>query len=62
MARGLTGVRVVLPADLWRDKILRGHPELAQAILDRDDELRITIPESVKASADDLAAVYRRSV
>ena len=27
----------------------------AQAILDRDRELRITIPESVKASADDLA-------
>lgn len=27
----------------------------AQAILDRDGELRITIPESVKASADDLA-------
>lgn len=26
-----------------------------QAILDRDSELRITIPESVKASADDLA-------
>lgn len=27
----------------------------AQATLDRDGELRITIPESVKASADDLA-------
>lgn len=27
----------------------------AQAILDRDGELRITIPESVKASAEDLA-------
>jgi uncharacterized protein YuzE len=27
----------------------------AQAILDRDGELRITMPESVKASADDLA-------
>lgn len=27
----------------------------AQAILDRDGELCITIPESVKASADDLA-------
>jgi hypothetical protein len=27
----------------------------AQRILDRDGELRITIPESVKASADDLA-------
>lgn len=27
----------------------------AQAILDRDGELRITIPESVKASANDLA-------
>lgn len=27
----------------------------AQAILDRDGELRITIPESVEASADDLA-------
>lgn len=26
-----------------------------QAILDHDGELRITIPESVKASADDLA-------
>ena len=28
----------------------------AQRILDRDGELRVTIPESVKASADDLAA------
>ena len=28
----------------------------AQRILDRDGELRITLPESVKASADDLAA------
>lgn len=27
----------------------------AQRILDRDGELRITIPESVKASADELA-------
>ena len=27
----------------------------AQAILDRDGELRVTIPELVKASADDLA-------
>lgn len=27
----------------------------AQRILDRDGELRITIPESIKASADDLA-------
>jgi uncharacterized protein YuzE len=27
----------------------------AQALLDRDGELRITIPESVKTSADDLA-------
>ncbi len=27
----------------------------AQRILDRDGELRVTIPESVKASADDLA-------
>jgi hypothetical protein len=27
----------------------------AQRILDREGELRITIPESVKASADDLA-------
>ena len=26
-----------------------------QAILDRDGDLRVTIPESVKASADDLA-------
>ena len=23
------GVRVVVPAELWRDKILRDHPELA---------------------------------
>jgi len=29
----------------------------AQAILDRDGELRITIPESVKASADDISSV-----
>jgi uncharacterized protein YuzE len=27
-----------------------------QAILDRDGELRITIPETVRASADDLAS------
>jgi uncharacterized protein YuzE len=27
----------------------------AEAILDRDGELRVTIPQSVKASADDLA-------
>jgi hypothetical protein len=26
-----------------------------QTILDRDGELRITIPESIKASVDDLA-------
>ena len=30
----------------------------AQAILDRDGELRLTIPESVKASADDLAPAF----
>jgi uncharacterized protein YuzE len=30
----------------------------AQAILDRDGELRIAIPESVKASADDLAPAF----
>jgi hypothetical protein len=28
----------------------------AQRILDRDGELRVTIPKSVKVSADDLAA------
>lgn len=28
----------------------------AQRIFDRDGELRVTIPESVKASADDLAS------
>ena len=27
----------------------------AQRILDRDSELRVTIPESIKATADDLA-------
>jgi uncharacterized protein YuzE len=32
-----------------------------QAILDRDGELRITIPESVKASADDLAPALAAS-
>src|SRR5262245_10797578 len=32
----------------------------AQAILDRDGELRVTIPESVKASADDLAPALSR--
>ncbi len=28
------GVRVIVPADLWRDKILRGHPELAPYLAD----------------------------
>lgn len=28
-AKDLEGVRVVVPAELWRDKILRDHPELA---------------------------------
>ena len=130
-ARDQNGVRVVLPTELWRGKILRDHPEMtsdlsvwqpegstlmervnitigpvtfdradydaendvlylhvgepqeaegeetpeghvlryapgsqwiigltvlgAQRILDREGELRITILESVKASADDLA-------
>ena len=33
-AKDPTGVRVVVPADLWRDKILRGHPELAPHLAD----------------------------
>jgi hypothetical protein len=33
-ARDPTGVRVVVPADLWSDKILRGHPELASHLAD----------------------------
>ena len=28
-ARDPVGVRVVVPAERWRDKILRDHPELA---------------------------------
>jgi hypothetical protein len=28
-ARDSAGVRVVVPSELWREKILRGHPELA---------------------------------
>ncbi len=31
------GVRVVVPGELWRDKILRDHPELASHL---DDVLR----------------------
>lgn len=33
-AKDPTGVRVIVPADLWRDKILRGHPELAPHLTD----------------------------
>lgn len=33
-ARDPTGVRVVVPTDLWSDKILRGHPELAPYLAD----------------------------
>ncbi len=33
-AKDPTGVRVVVPTDLWRDKILRGHPELAPYLAD----------------------------
>jgi hypothetical protein len=33
-AKDPTGVRVIVPADLWRDKILRGHPELAPYLAD----------------------------
>lgn len=33
-AKDPTGVRVVVPVDLWRDKILRGHPELAPHLAD----------------------------
>ena len=32
--RDPTGVRVVVPTDLWSDKILRGHPELAPYLAD----------------------------
>lgn len=35
--KDLTGVRVVVPAGLWHDKILRDHPELASHL---DDVLR----------------------
>jgi hypothetical protein len=41
------GVRVVVPAELWRDKILRDHPELASHL---DDVLRaISVPDHVLA-------------
>jgi hypothetical protein len=30
----LNGARVVVPAGLWRDKILLGHPELAPHLAD----------------------------
>jgi len=33
-ARDPDGVRVVVPADLWREKILRDHPELASHLAD----------------------------
>jgi len=33
-ARDATGVHVVVPAKLWRDKILRDHPELAAHLAD----------------------------
>jgi hypothetical protein len=44
-ARDPAGVRVVVPAELWRDKILRGHPELAPHL---DDVLRaISEPDQI---------------
>jgi len=36
-ARDSAGVRVVVPSELWQDKILRDHPELATHL---DDVLR----------------------
>ena len=33
-AQDPTGVRVIVPAGLWRDKILRDHPELAPHLAD----------------------------
>lgn len=33
-ARDPAGARVVMPAELWRDKILRDHPELASHLAD----------------------------
>ncbi len=33
-ARDPDGVLVVVPSTLWRDKILRGHPELAPHLAD----------------------------
>lgn len=33
-ARDPGGVRVVVPAELWQDKILRDHPELASHLAD----------------------------
>lgn len=32
--KGPTGVRVVVPAGLWRNKILRDHPELESHLAD----------------------------
>lgn len=33
-ARDPTGVRVVVPTTLWRDKILRDHPEMGSHLAD----------------------------
>jgi hypothetical protein len=33
-ARDPKGERVVVPTSIWRDKILRGHPELASHLAD----------------------------
>lgn len=33
-ARDPAGARVVVPGELWRDKILRDHPELASHLAD----------------------------
>jgi hypothetical protein len=33
-AKDPEGVRVIVPATLWRDKILRDHPELAPHLAD----------------------------
>jgi hypothetical protein len=51
-----TGVRVIVPAGLWRDKILRDHPELA---LHLDDVLK-AVAEPDRVLPDPVYARRRR--
>lgn len=54
-AKDPAGVRVVIPAELWREKILRGHPELASHL---DDVVRaIAEPDQI---LDDPVYEHRR--